>query len=149
VTAATALMWDLRDRIEERGIDQTFRIYLCQKYAPGQPSNHAEMCLVGAVGAANLNNITFFECTSPSCDYCDTFLDHYNVPNTSPDGEPASQAGWVHPFARVAFGTQLGDHATQVQELAAYLDDTDTAELVVGRTITTAPRQGRFTHWLG
>ena len=147
VTAATKLMGELKEHIEENGIEQSFNIYLCQRYQPSQPSNHAEMCVVAALGRSKLSSVTFFECTSPCCDYCAAFLAHYNVPNTSPGGKPASQAGWLHPFERLAFGTQLGDHATQVQELKDYLDDDET-ELVIGKTVSTSPQKNQYDHWL-
>jgi hypothetical protein len=145
VTAGTALMGELEDHIKENGIDQVYNIYLCQKYNTSQPSNHAEMCAIAAIGLANIGNITFFECTAASCDYCDAFLAHYNVPNTSPENDPASQAGWTHPFQALAWGTQLGGHAAQVAELTAYLDHGTAPR--IGRVITTAPA-GRCTHWL-
>lgn len=146
VTSATALMGELKTEIEEQGIDQSFDVYLCQKFNTSAPSNHAEMCVLAAIGAANVGQITFLECTAPSCDFCAATLTHYGVPNTSPDGEPASQQGWVHPFVRLSFGTQLGDHRTQVTELTSYLAD-PTTTLVLGRTSGTAPR-GRKTKWL-
>lgn len=146
VTKATKLIKELKTHIETEGIEDGRDIYLCQTYNSGQPSNHAEMCVLAAIGEANLGNITFLECTSPSCDYCAATLTHYGVPNTSPDDEPASQAGWTHPFQKVAFGTQLGDHRTQVAELKAYLADTG-AKLTIGKTIGTAP-SGRCEKWL-
>lgn len=148
LTVRTDLMDDLQGHIEAEGIDQSFRLYLCKKYAPSQPSNHAEMCVVAALGPANLNNITFFECISPSCDYCDTFLSHYGVQNTSPGGEPASQKGWTHPFQPIAFGTQLGDHATQVAELENYLADPANTVFRVGRRYTFRTKQGECKRWL-
>ncbi len=146
VTKATKLIKELKTHIETEGIENGRDIYLCQTYNSSQPSNHAEMCVLAAIGEANLGSITFLECTSPSCDYCAATLTHYGVPNTSPDGEPASQAGWTHPFQKVAFGTQLGDHRTQVAELKAYLADTG-AKLTVGKTIGTPP-SGRCEKWL-
>ncbi|MDQ1740314.1 MAG: hypothetical protein QOE53_1966 [Pseudonocardiales bacterium] len=146
VTSATALMIELKAEIEEHGIEQSFNIYLCQKFNTSAPSNHAEMCVLAAIGEANVGEITFLECTAPSCDFCAATLTHYGVPNTSPDGEPASQQGWVHPFVRLSFGTQLGDHQTQVTELTDYLAD-PTTTLVLGRTTGTVP-SGRSTHWL-
>jgi hypothetical protein len=103
------------------------------------------MCVLAAIGSANLGNITFFECTAASCDYCDAVLEHYDVPNTSPANDPKSQAGWTHPFQALAWGTQLGAHKAQVDELQAYLDH-GTAP-TIGRVIGTAPA-GRYDLWL-
>lgn len=151
VTADTELMGGLREHIKESGIDQRFQIYLCKSYVPSQASNHAEMCVVAALGPANLNNFTFFECTSPSCAYCAVFLGHYGVPNDSPAGDPASQTGWIHPFRPVAFGTQLGPEAPQVQELKSYLVAGEPASFTfrVGRLYTFRLVAGRCKHWLG
>jgi hypothetical protein len=146
VTSATDLMGDLEVEIKKHGIEQTYNIYLCQKFNTAAPSNHAEMCVLAAIGEANADEITFLECTAPSCDFCDAVLRRYGVPNSSPDGEPASQQGWVHPFTKLSFGTQLGDHKTQVAELEAYLED-PTTELAVGRTTGKEP-EGRKTLWL-
>jgi hypothetical protein len=146
VTAVAKLMRELKVYIQAQGIDKLYDIYLCQKYNTSQPSNHAEMCVVAAIGRSKLRSITFFECTAASCDYCDAFLAHYKVPNTSPENDPASQAGWTHPFDRVAWGTQLGDHKAQVKELGEYLDDPD-VDLTIGRVIGTKPA-GRCDHWL-
>lgn len=146
VTAATKLMRDLKVYLEAEGIDKLYDIFLCQKYNASQPSNHAEMCVVAAIGKSKVPSITFFECTAASCSYCDAFLAHYKVPNTSPANDPASQAGWTHPFDKVAWGTQLGDHAAQVKELEGYLADPD-VDLTIGRAIGTKPA-GRSVHWL-
>lgn len=146
VTSATALIGELRTEIEDNGINQSFNVYLCQKFNTSAPSNHAEMCVLAAIGQANVGQITFLECTAPSCDFCAAVLAHYGVPNSSPDGEPASQQGWVHPFTTLSFGTQLGSHKTQVRELRAYLQDPATG-LVLGRTTGKAPK-GRKTKWL-
>jgi len=145
VTPAAKLMGQLREHIQDNGIDQVCNIYLCQKYNTSQPSNHAEMCVVAAIGAANIGNITFFECTAASCDYCGAFLAHYDVPNTSPANDPASQAGWTHPFQSLFWGTQLGGHKAQVDELKAYLDHGTAPR--IGRVIGTAPA-GRYVLWL-
>jgi hypothetical protein len=145
VTSTTKLMRDLKVYIEKQGFGQLYDIYLCQKYNTSQPSNHAEMCVVAAIGKSRLRRITFLECTAASCDYCATFLAHYKVPNSSPEYDPASQAGWTHPFAPIAWGTQLGDHKAQVDELEAYLKDPDT-ELEIGRVIGTNP-EGRCDKW--
>jgi hypothetical protein len=139
-------MGQLKTEIQDNGIDKSFNVYLCQKFNTAAPSNHAEMCVLAAVGEADVGDITFLECTAPSCDFCAAVLTHYGVPNTSPDGEAASQQGWVHPFQTLSFGTQLGDHAAQVTELTNYLAD-DTTPIVLGRTTGTAP-SGRMTHWL-
>lgn len=146
VTSATALMGELETVIVERGIEQGRDIYLCQKFNTAAPSNHAEMCVLAAVGEANADEISFLECTAPSCDFCAATLARYGVPNSSPGGEAASQQGWVHPFEPLGFGTQLGDHKAQVRELKAYLDDPMTA-IVLGRMGGTAP-SGRMTKWL-
>jgi len=145
VTPAAKLMGQLREHIQDNGIDQVCNIYLCQKYNTSQPSNHAEMCVLAAIGSASVGNITFFECTAASCDYCDAVLEHYDVPNTSPANDPKSQAGWTHPFQPLAWGTQLGAHKTQVDELKAYLDK-GTAP-TIGRVIGTVPA-GRYDLWL-
>lgn len=146
VTSATALMGELKGEIQTNGIDLSFDVYLCQKFNTGAPSNHAEMCVLAAIGEANAGTITFMECTAPSCDFCAAVLGHYGVPNTSPDGVPASQQGWVHPFQTLSFGTQLGAHGAQVTELTNYLADPETA-IVLGRTTGKAPA-GRKTKWL-
>jgi hypothetical protein len=146
VTATTKMMQDLKVYIEAEGIGDLFNIYLCRTYNTSQPSNHAEMCVVAAIGKAKFRSITFLECTAASCDYCAAFLAHYKVPNSSPENDPASQAGWTHPFAPVAWGTQLGDHNAQVDELKAYLKDPDT-DLEIGMKITTKPA-GRRDHWI-
>lgn len=146
VTGTTKLIQELATHIESEGIQDGRDIYLCQKYNSSQPSNHAEMCVLAAIGEANLASITFFECTSPSCDYCAETLAHYKVLNTSPEGAPASQMGWTHPFQPIVFGTQLGGHSAQVAELKNYLKDPQT-RLTIGRATSTAPK-GRSTKWL-
>ncbi|MFF5209690.1 hypothetical protein [Streptosporangium sp. NPDC000396] len=93
------------------------RIFLAQSFTTdGSVSNHAEMCILAAVGA---ENITYIRCTAPNCKFCKETLQAYKVNNGNAgplDGK--SQVGWRHPFLRISFGTQLpGTPDQQLDEL--------------------------------
>jgi len=147
VTKKAALMEELKTYITEKGIEVKWNILLCKSFNTSLGSNHAEMCVLAAIGEKELGKITFFKCTSKSCVYCAETLRHYRVTNSSPVGEAATQVGWAHPFKPIAFGSQMGgDKAAQVAELRAYHADTG-AKLTIGKTIGTAP-SGRCEKWL-
>lgn len=149
VTKEDGVIKQLEPYIKEQGIERGRDIFLCRRFSK-LPSNHAEMCVLAAIGAKKLANITYFACTSPSCDYCAETLKHYGVSNSSrTDEEPASQTGWAHPFKAAAFGTQLGGtHAELVEELKAYLAN-DKVKLKYGKSNTTdKPSSGQCDEWL-
>ncbi|TQS27016.1 hypothetical protein [Microbispora sp. KK1-11] len=89
----------------------------------GAASNHAEMCILAAVGAGNLSDITFMLCSAANCKYCKMLLAKFKINNgnaTGPDGK--SQQGWYHPFVPLRFGTQMGTEADQLKELQKFLN---------------------------
>jgi len=146
VTAQSQLIKDLGEQVvenaehlEEDGIS----LRLCQRYNTAVGSNHAEMCVLAAIGLANIDQITFFECTEASCDYCRAFTDHYNIINSSPDNDTSSQSAWAHPFAPWSFGTQIEDnHDNQVAQLRTLLGGTPPSRPQLSR----APA-GKSTAW--
>jgi hypothetical protein len=147
VTSKTRLMQRLKKHIEDNGINQVCAVYLCKKFSKDLPSNHAEMCVAAAIGEDNLPQTSFLECTAASCDYCRVFLAHYNAPNSSPASDAASQEGWIHPFQRLAWGTQLGGaHDAHVRDLADHLKHPATKPKL-GMDVGPAP-QADYEKWL-
>lgn len=127
VTAKTALIGRLGAAIVQNTgdlEDDGVELRLCQRFNTAVGSNHAEMCVLAAIGEANIGNISYFACTEASCDYCAAVCTHYDIDNQSPKRDPKSQQGWTHPFLPWSFGTQNDNsHANQVKELTDLLDD--------------------------
>ncbi|WP_283136052.1 hypothetical protein [Rhizohabitans arisaemae] len=68
-------------------------IYFAIKFTRDGPiSNHAEMCILAAVGQKNLKNaLNYIKCTSPNCRYCKQAMVTYEVNNNgnADDGDGA------------------------------------------------------------
>ncbi|WP_049557366.1 hypothetical protein [Nonomuraea sp. SBT364] len=113
------------DEIESRGLN-TDRLVCVAGAFCDNVSNHAEMCILAAVGEEKLSSIKYLKCCAPVCDFCKVVLDHYKIDYSFRPAQrggdtvtdAASQQGWRHPFLPIGFGTQSGDTAKQLQVLA-------------------------------
>ncbi|GII05687.1 hypothetical protein [Planobispora takensis] len=128
--------------IRENSMHVGRKIYAAKAFATldGPVSNHAEMCILAACGASNVN---FIKCTSPNCKFCKATLKAYGVNNANADGpDGKSQIGWRHPFLQVSYGTALASReADQLAELSGYNQAKEIAGAPVhGQPASSAPK---------
>jgi hypothetical protein len=144
ITAEAKAMKELKPVIEEEGWHVDRYIYLAQKFNTAVGSNHAEMCILAAIGRGNL---TYMKCTNPNCDFCAAALKTYNVPSGN-SGGGKSQQGWTHPFYPIFYGTQIGGVKAQVTELKGLGQDPEKKQIKLGTWGVSLPSGGKYTQWI-
>ena len=145
VTTRTGYLTNLAAYIRQQHYEVGRDIRLAQQFNTAVGSNHAEMCIMAAAGAGQVTSIY---CSGPHCGFCAAVMAAHGVTLGAAQGNDQQQ-GWTHPFAPLAYGSQLtattGDQLAELQGLPP----APTRDHVrVGSWLTSAPEPDKSTPWL-